>query len=378
MRIVSTISLLAVAILLFFAASNVALAKEGGSLIDQLSEIDVFHPPSMNDPKIPLYNEWHYFNVIDEEQNLSFVTTLKLNGDIYNESNFLPDPFNSSAIILIDYHTPDGTNTTIEGITEVEYSSETPDLKMDNSTVKLTKNGYYVHVESSDGQTVFDALFKPDTELVPLFSVDYFSVEYDPNRVINWLAASPKMKVTGTLTINKTTQWEKTYTLKNVRGYHDHNWGYWAWSDDIGWNWGQASETKNHLNGNDIGKYTFSFGDITNNNHTKSKGAVLHIWKNKKLIADFKGDEINISHHTMMPILPPLKPFPLNAELNATSNEGTINILFTTDYATPIPIPIGIYEYLVIWEITGTYDVNGVINGKPVSYTTKGFLEYVA
>ena len=366
MRIVSTISLLAVAILLFFAASNVALAKEGGSLIDQLSEIDVFHPPSMDDPRIPLYNEWHYFNVIDEEQNLSFVTTLKLNGDIYN-GPYSPNPFISSANILIDYHTLDGENTTIEGITEVEYSNETPDLKMDNNTVKLTKYGYYVHVESSDGQTVFDALFKPDTELVPLFSVDYFSVQYNTTMLINWLATSPKMKVTGTLTTN-----EGTYALKNARGYHDHNWGYWAWSDDIGWNWGQASETKNHLNGNDIGKYTFSFGDITNNDHTESKGAVLHFWKNKKMIADFKDGEINITHYNMTVM------HPLNTELNATSDEGTINILFTTDYATAIPIPIGIDEYLVIWEITGTYDVNGSINGKPVSYTTKGFLEYVA
>ena len=373
MRIVSTISLLAVAILLFFAVSNVALAKEGGSLIDQLSEIDAFHPPSMDDPMIPLYNEWHYFNVIDEEQGLSFVTTLKLNGDIYN-GPFSPNPFISSANILIDYHTPNGTNSIIEGITEVEYSTETPDLKMNNNTVKLTKNGYDVHVESSDGQTVFNALFKPDTELVPLFNV-----VYDSDRVINWLPASSKMKVTGTLTINKGTSLEKTYALKNVRGYHDHNWGYWAWSDDIGWNWGQASETKNHLNGSDIGKYTFSFGDITNNDHTESKGAVMHLWKNKKMIADFKDDEIQIHHYNMMSIPPLLSnPCPMITELDATSDEGMINILFTTEYATPIPIPIGTNEYLVIWEITGTYDVNGIINGKTVSYTTKGFLEYVA
>lgn len=349
--------------------SNVVLANEEGSLIDQLSRIDVFHPPIEDEERIDLYNEWHYFNVIDEQQNLSFVTTLKLNGNISNESNFVSDPFISSANVLIDYHTSDGRNSTIEGITKVKYSTKKPDLKMNSNTVKLTKDGYYVHVESSDGQTVFNALFKPCTELVPLFNISY-----DPNRVINWLPASSKMKVTGTLTINKGETDEKTYVLKNAKGYHDHNWGYWAWSDDIGWNWGQASES---MTGSDNGKYTFSFGDITNNNHTKSKGAVLHLWENKKMIADFKNDEIQIHN--------PLSnnPFLLVTVLNAASDEGTINILFTTEYFTPIPIPIGIDEYgvikyLVIWEITGTYDVNGFINGKPVSYTTKGFLEYVA
>jgi hypothetical protein len=341
--------------------SNVVLANEGGSLTDQLSGIDAFHPPSIGETRIDLYNEWHYFNVIDEQQNLSFVTTLKLNGNISNESNFLPYPFVGSANVLIDYHTPDGRNSTIEGITEVEYSTEVPDLRMNNNTVKLTKNGYYVHVESSDGQTVFNALFKPCTELVPLFNITYA-----PDRVINWLPASSKMKVTGTLTINKGTSLEKTYVLKNAKGYHDHNWGYWAWSDDIGWNWGQASET---MTGNDNGKYTFSFGDITNNDHTE---------KNKKMIADFN-NETEIQHYEYFTYLQlPNNPFPMVTVLNATSYEDTLNITFVTDYVTPIPIPIGFNEFLVIWEMTGTYYVNGSIDGKSICYKTKGFLEYVA
>ena len=294
-----------------------------------------------------------------------------MNGNISNESNFVSDPFISSANVLIDYHTPDGINSTIEGITEVEYSTEVPDLRMNNSTVKLTKNGYNVHVESSDGQTVFNALFKPCTELVPLFNISY-----DPNRVINWLPTSSKMKVTGTLTIKKGTPQENTYVLKNAKGYHDHNWGYWAWSDDIGWNWGQASESNT---GNDNGKYTFSFGNITNNNHTESKGAVLHLWKNKKIIADFKDDQIEIQHYEYF-TSPKLQnnPFPMVTVLNATSDGDTLNIMFNTDYFTPIPILIGDNEFLVIWEMTGTYYVNGSINGKSINYETKGFLEYVA
>lgn len=352
--------------------SNVVLANEEGSLIDQLSRIDVFHPPIEDEERIDLYNEWHYFNVIDEQQNLSFVTTLKLNGDIYNKSNFVSDPFISSANVLIDYHTSDGRNSTIEGITKVKYSTKKPDLKMNSNTVKLTKDGYYVHVESSDGQTVFNALFKPYTELVPLFSV-----LYDPNRVINWLPASSKMKVTGTLTINKgNEELEKTYVLKNAKGYHDHNWGYWAWSDDIGWNWGQASES---MTGSDSEIYTFSFGDITNNSHTESKGAVLHLWENKTMIADFKDDEIEIQHHTYIAIDElPNNSFPMVTVLNATSDGDTLNIMFVTDYVTPIPLLIGVNEYLVIWEMTGTYYVNGSIDGKSICYKTKGFLEYVA
>ena len=60
------------------------------------------------------------------------------------------------------------------------------------------------------------------------------------------------------------------------------------------------------------------------------------------------------------------------------SDENSMSISFSTEHIAPLPIPIGINEYLVIWELTGTYIVSGYIDGKPVSYTSKGFLEYVA
>ena len=371
MRTRSIIITIVVALLLFSAASNAVCAKGPGSLIDELAEIDSFHPPKIGDPINMMYNEWHYFNVIDEEQGLSLMTTLKLSGDIYNSSNSL-------ATIVLSYSTPDGEKFTgdIYPITpdQVEFSSETPDLRIYSSMVMLTEEGYHVYVESADSLTVFDAMFKPFTEPSPLFIAPF-----EPGRVVNWLVASPKMKVDGTLTTSKGTAQEKTYTLKNTRGYHDHNWGYWLWQDDIGWDWGQASESKNHLDGNDVGKYAFCFGNVTDNEHTKSRGAVLNIWKNKKIIARFEDEEIQIQHDYMTTI-PQLSnnPFPMVTVLTADSGENSMSITFITEYFTPIPIEVGPYKYLVIWELTGIYEVTGCIDGKPVSYTSKGFMEYVA
>ena len=360
------------AMLLFSVASGAVLAKEGGSLINELTEIDSFHPSDITDPRILMYNEWHYFNVVDEEQDLSVVTALRLTGNI-------SDPWNSSAIVMLGYSTPGGINMTGDfyPITQAQYSNETPDLQISNSTVTLTEVGYHVHVESANNQTVFDARFKPATGPAPVFSISY-----DPYQTINWLVASPKMKVTGKLTINKGTQLEKTYTLKNTRGYHDHNWGFWQWDGDVGWDWGQMTEMKNHLEGNDLGKYTLCFGNVTNNNHTKSKGAVLNVMKNKKIIGTFKNDEIQIQHYgmTTLPSIPELQnnSFPMCTVLNADSGENSMNITFNTEYFAPLPIEVGTNEYLVIWELTGTYKVSGCIDGKHVSYTSKGFLEYVA
>ena len=358
------------AMLLFSVASCAVLAKEGGSLINELTEIDSLHPPDITDPRILMYNEWHYFNVVDEEQNLSVVTALRLSGDIY-------DPRNSSAIVMLGYSTPGGINMSGDfyPITQAQYSNETPDLQISSSTVMLTEEGYHVHVESANNQAVFDARFKPATGPAPVFTISY-----NPYQTINWLGASPKMKVTGKLTINKGMPEEKTYTLKNTRGYHDHNWGFWRWDGDVGWDWGQTTETKNHLEGNDLGKYTLCFGNVTNNNHTVSRGAVLNVMKNKKIIGTFKNETIHIQHYSMIAPIPelPNNSFPWVTVITADSGENSMSITFNTEYFAPLPIEVGTNKYLVIWELTGTYHVSGYIDGKHVSYTSKGFLEYVA
>ncbi|TFH43288.1 MAG: hypothetical protein E4G94_05070 [ANME-2 cluster archaeon] len=376
MRTRSIIITIVAALLLLSVSSHAVLAKENGSLINELAQIDSFHPPEINEPRIMMYNEWHYFNVIDEEQDLSFMTTLKISGNIYDLNN----PLNGTAVVLLSYSTPGGTNMTLDPYPMflAEYSSETPDLRINSSTVTLTEKGYYVHVESANGLTVFDAMFKPFTEPAPLFTAPYEET-YGPERVINWLVASPKMKVNGTLTTSKGTAQEEIYTLENVRGYHDHNWGYWLWQDDIGWDWGQASESKSQLDGNDVGKYAFCFGNVTNNGHNESRGAVLNIWKNKKIIAGFENETIQIQHPgmTTIPELPN-NPFPLYTVLSAFDGENSMSFSFITGDATPLPIPIGVDKYLVIWELTGTYEISGFIDGKPVLYTSKGFMEYVA
>jgi len=380
MKTKSIIFTIVAALLLFSAASNAVYAKGQGSLIDELTEIDSFHPPVVGDPRNMMYNEWHVFNVMDEEQGLSLITILQLSGDIYN-------PFNSSAKVMLNYSTPDVGNITVDFCPiipdQVEFSSETPDLRINSSTVTLTEKGYHVHIESADSLTVLDALFKPFTEPAPLFVAPY--IQDGQERETNWLVASPKMKVDGTLTTSKGTAQEKTYTLENVRGFHDHLWGYWLWQDDVGWDWGQASESKNHLDGNDLGKYAFCFGNFTDNEHTKSRGAVLNIWNNKKIIARFEDEEIQIQHYVMTTIpIPELQnnSFPMYTVLTANDGENSMSIIFSTEDVSPFPIPIGIPivtdKYLVIWELTGTYEVSGCIDGKPVSYISKGFMEYVA
>ena len=369
-------------IFLLLLVSNGALAAPNSSLIVELSEVDVFHPPGEGDPAY-LYNEWHYFNVIDEEQNLSIVCTFKLNGAI------------NAAEALLGYSanaTPDsffGVYPLVPGV--VNSSSESPNVTISFSTVMLTDEGYDVHIESDNGARVFDALFIPEVEPTPVYNV---SGVPDPGTELNWLVASTKMTVNGTLSVDG-----QTYALDNKRGYHDHNWGYWSWGDDLGWDWGQVTQIDSVSNESDVGEYSLSFGNITNASHTQSEFSVLNFWQGENITASFSGEELKIEHNNLtyvnetitvpyQGIVLPAGSFPLPRETsiiasNATSPDtDTLEIGFNTEQSVPLPVVIidgsGNIKYRVIWEMIGTYQVNGTIGGNPVSYTADGFMEYVS
>jgi hypothetical protein len=362
-------------------------------LVGELEKIDAFHPPADNS-QINLYNEWHYFNIMDEKQHLSIICAFKLSG-IFSASQ-----------ILLGYYTNDGNSNTcfkVYPISIAKCFSQTPDITIANSTVRLTPNGYSVHVESDDGSKILDALFKPEAEPSPKYYASDFSPVY--GGIINWLVASPKMEVNGRLTVDG-----KTYVLKNVIGYHDHNWGYWNWSD-IGWIWGQVTQLKNQtktcLNGTNIGEYSLNFGYVTDAVSTQSLMSVLNVWKNQEIVSTFTDKDLQIKHSNFVNMTIPLNtgavlpsgsfPLTLNTDISVSSEIGDyLNIKFVTDagHSVPILLPIPVIDangnpikdanentmlkYRLIWEMIGTYQVHGNIRGKPISFTADGFMEYVS
>jgi hypothetical protein len=382
MKTIDILKPVVIVLFLLMILSEVALAGQSNIFVGELKKIDVFHPPTDNSQK-PLYNEWQYFNIIDEKQDLSILCSFQLNGAL------------NTAQVIFGYHTNAGISNAspkANALSDAKYSSHSPDVTIGNSTVKLTPKGYSVYVVSDDGSKVLDALFIPEAEPSHIDTFNGLSSVH--GGYINCLVASPKMKVNGKFTVDG-----KEYILKNVKGYHDHNWGYWNW-DDIGWDWGQVIETKECSNGNDIGKYSLTFANFTDANRTRSINPVLNLWRNQEMVASFSGKNMKIEHSSFpdigdIPLYPGAVlpagsfPLPLNTNIYASSRNGDyLNINFATEIgnSAPIPVPVLmldssgqiIVKYRLIWEMLGTYNVNGKIRGKPVSYTADGIMEYVS
>ena len=387
--------------LLLFASSG-GLAAPNSSLIEELSVVDAFHPPGEGDP-VNLYNEWHYFNVIDEEQNLSVTLTFKLNGPVNASEVILGYSADAANATNATNATSAANATNATNVTTgffygvypldpevVEYSSESPNVTISNSSVTLTDQGYDVHVESDDGTKVFDALFVPEVEPSPEYNI---SGVPEPESETNGLITSAKMTVNGTLTADG-----QTYAFDQRRGYHDHNWGYWSWDSDFGWERGQVIQLNSSSNGSEVGEYSFSFGNITNASHTQSVFSLLSVWKGENIVASFSGDELKIEHNLtsfnetfpipVQGIALPIASFPLPVETNVSASNATapdannLEIGFNTEQSVLVPIVIvdenESVKFRVLWGMIGNYQVNGTIGGEPVSYTADGFMEYVS
>ena len=337
-------------ILILLSVPTINADKTNSKLIRELSPIDSFHPDNNL-----IYKEWHYFNIIDEDPDLKFFVTFNIGGNLSNASE-------SYSHVLMAYDIENDVNMSVNSysILDTNYSTETPDVEINNSYVKLLPKGYEVYAESTDGKIVFSATFIPKASPSTVFNGIIGN-----SGEMNWVTAAPVCKVNGNLTIDGTV-----YSLDGVRGYHDHNWGRWTWCDNIGWDWGQVIELNDEEDDTDVGRYGMTIGRLTNGSHTMDGTSRLQIWKNKKQIAAF--DNVTFSYDYGTYPCPPL----INA--TAKSGEDFITSIFVTSKGLPIYIGqlSGEGCNSTIWELTGNYTVSGTIDGKPIYFQAEGFAEY--
>lgn len=356
-------------ILTLSSIPTISTAEPNSKLIRELSIIDSFHPELSGDS----YKEWHYFNFIDEENNLKFFVTFLIAGNLNAQSE-------SYASIIMAYNIEDNFGGSYANYPIPDISSDSPDIIISNNYVELLPNGYKVYaegiilpsVENEDSiaiPIIFDATYIPMAEATSIFQGTIGDYYVDN---MNWVSAAPACKVIGNLIIG-----EVDYPLDGVLGYHDHNWGTWSWGDNIGWVWGQGIEANNDNADTDVGRYCIVLGKLTDSSHSSESGNRLLLWKNKHQIAVFENATFEYER-----IVLPYLPYPYLSKITATAEDDSGNII-TSTFSTSNIIPLELCDLLIpqtscttILELTGTYDVSGTIDGKPIDFQAVGFAEY--
>ncbi len=357
-------------ILILSSMPIISTAEPNSKLIRELSIIDSFHPELSEIS----YKEWHYFNFIDEENDLKFFVTFLIAGNLDSQSQ-------SYGSIIMAYNIDEnfGGSSMPYFISEIEYSIDSPDLTISNNNfdnyVELLPNGYKVHAEgiilpSGENEDsiaipiIFDATYIPMAEPTSIFQGTIGDSHFGLDNNMNWVSAAPACKVIGNLIIG-----EEDYPLDGVRGYHDHNWGTWSWGDNIGWDWGQAIEANNDDADTDVGRYCIVLGRLIDRLNYIENGNRLLLWKNKHQIAVF--ENVDFEYEWI------IVPYPYLSTITATADDDSGNYIIST-FSTSNAIPLELCETscTTILELTGTYDVSGTIDGKTINFQAAGFAEY--
>jgi hypothetical protein len=352
-------------ILILSSIPIISIAEPNSKLIRELSIIDSFHPKLSGDS----YKEWHYFNFIDEENDLRFFVTFLIAGNLDEQSY---------ASVIMAYNIDENFDGSYVNYLIPYISSDSPDIIISNNYfdnyVELLPNGYKVHAEgiiiSSGDPIIFDATYIPKAEPTSLFKGTIGDSYSGDN--MNWVSAAPACKVIGNLIIG-----EEDHPLDGVRGYHDHNWGTWSWGDNIGWDWGQGIEANNDDVDTDVGMYRIVLGRLTDSSHFNGNGNRLLLWKNKNQIAIL--EEVTFEYEW---ITVPCLPYSYLSTIKATAVDDSGNVI-TSTFRISNTIPLELCDSLIpqtsctnILELTGTYDVSGTIDGKPINFQAAGFAEY--
>lgn len=254
--------------LLLFALLILALAWPALAAETTLKD-DAYHyiPNGINDG---LFTEWWYFNGRDNDTQFLF-------------SYFLIDPENITGMRKIWLLAIVMDDVPIVGLYEgeaFEANSTMPYVSMGNNTMIAINRSTY-RIMGNIGDFMFNQPMHWNLTYVAHFDPWFVASDQPPAGHIegdwmNYLIYMPSAQVTGTLSAR-----DKTRNISAV-GYHDHNWGRWAFNDPR-WNWAQVSRPEDN----------FSLAAFDTLEH---EGDVsLCILLNKTII-EFNDSQVNVSY----------------------------------------------------------------------------------
>lgn len=301
-----------------------------------------------------LYNEWWYFNGISNDTQFFF-------------NYFLSDPENITGlrkIRVVALVNEEGRPSAL-GI----HDSRGFGGDRSNPLVDIDQNGFSALNESTyriSGSIVDIIMGTPiqwdltyRQAVSPWFATPVQThVGHIKGDWMKWLVYMPSANVTGTITIGNDTK-----SISAV-GYHDHNWGRWAFND-AQWNWAQVSAPEDG--------FSLTLGDVLG----EQRNTILGIKYAGETIK-FTGKQVRLSYSDFS--LDPLtaRMYPTAYNIEADSGDYRLDLRIDVRKNMPLPVyyPRPVPGYIVFEQIS---KFNGSLKskrGESYSFDKMGFSEY--
>jgi hypothetical protein len=210
------------------------------SRIDDTPWVDSFDLPSVFDPRLALYKEWHDFVFFDRTNGLFGLLNFAIHGNPYDPRR----GYGAALAFVVDSADKAHTALKLIRLDDLIVSPFSPDFIGGDVSVAYRKDNSFSikgHIEDISFDLVVPVVQPPVTMSQIGFDVlsknpidaGMLGAAGDMARVWDKWVELPKLRVTGKLGVGTTV-----YDLDTTTGYQDHEAGRFDWGTIAGWDTG--------------------------------------------------------------------------------------------------------------------------------------------
>jgi hypothetical protein len=314
-------------------------------------------------------SEWHHFTFTDDAAGVYGMVNLAVSGDVRSGERC------RAAVSLIVYEREHGWSGTMNVYTrdDVRFASGQIDLAVGENAVRFAGGRYHVRARLKDDSVALDATWMPQAEAVRIENMGGFINTF----IVPRLATSGELVIRG-----------RRLVLQAAPGYHDHNWGTWDWSRDLGWNWGYLLDSPS--SGAAAPAMSVVFGQVTDATRSAARTElVLMVWRGDELTHVFLDDAVTLEIAGRRAIAAPRVPgvmallnpgragqIPERLVIRARDGDDELEIECVVEHAVQLLIPHSAgLQHTAVSELVGEYRLRGRIDGTPIAFRCGGFAE---
>jgi hypothetical protein len=241
--------------------------------------------------------------------------------------------------------------------------------------VEIRDRCYRVVVEAPAHEVFIDAMFRPET--VPITARRQVLA---PGCHLDWcltarLAVDAHLELAG-----------EVFELVDAAGYHDHNWGHFAWGDDFRWEWGSVLPR-------DGGDWAVVYSNLMNGARTHLALEQVFVWRERLNVLAAGGLDVRARgrgrwrERPALRVPPPMAllharadtDVPRRFEVLAQSGDDELALRFLPESVAQVLVPSerSPRGVIAINECVGPVDLLGRIGDETVHWEGRGVFEFV-
>jgi hypothetical protein len=335
--------------------------------------VDRPHVPMPGDPGLGRYKEWWHFNLLDDASGLDLIVNLSLSGNIREADQ-------GQANLILLSHEPSigwtGGVAQYDGLAAI-LSEDTVDLRLGGSNIGFDGEAYRLKMRDLEhGPIELDLRLRPATEPMLVWKNTPIGEGH-----INWLILAD-LTVEGEIQIA-----DRRYLMHKARCYHDHNWGFWRWGENFGWDWGFCAAAT-EVEGRPL---SFVYDRTVDRAGNRVVEHSLVLWHGEKLLKFFARHMIQMrraGHYRgrvrripgVANLINPAQvgTIPGRVDIIACDEEDRLEASYIPDTALQIGIPretgFGLVE---LNETLGWLTLSGSVGGMSFMTTRRACFEFV-